>query len=119
MPDADTIVALATAAGQAAVGVVRVSGPRTANVMSAMCGRKLRAREACLTRFLDDAGHTIDEGIAVYFAAPNSYTGEEVLELQAHGGSVVLQMPPHFGPRDWVDGCTQNCFTNFPCFVKT
>ena len=92
MSDADTIVALASAAGQAGIGVVRVSGPATRAVMRAVCGRSLPAREACLVRFLDDAGVAIDQGIALYFAAPHSYTGEDVLELQAHGGPVVLRL---------------------------
>ena len=92
MSDADTIVALASAAGQAGIGVVRVSGPNTRVVMSGTCGRTLPAREACLSRFRDAAGRTIDEGIALYFPAPHSYTGEDVLELQAHGSPVILRL---------------------------
>ena len=92
MSDADTIVALASAAGQAGIGVVRVSGPNTRAVMSGTCGRPLPAREACLSRFRDAAGRTIDEGIALYFPAPHSYTGEDVLELQAHGSPVILRL---------------------------
>ena len=92
MSDADTIVALATAAGQAGIGVVRVSGPQTATVMRGVCGRDLPARQACLARFRDPANETIDQGIALYFPAPHSYTGEDVLELQAHGGPVVLRL---------------------------
>src|SRR5262245_19638835 len=92
MSDADTIVALATAAGQAGIGVVRVSGPGTREVMSGVCGRELPARQARLTKFRDAAGSTIDEGIGLYFAAPQSYTGEDILELQAHGGPMVLRL---------------------------
>ena len=92
MSDADTIVALATAAGQSGIGVVRVSGQQTAAVMLGACGRCLPARQACLARFRDAAGATIDRGIALYFPAPHSYTGEDVLELQAHGGPVVLRL---------------------------
>ena len=92
MSDADTIVALATAGGQAGIGVVRVSGPRAQAVMLGACGRKVPARHASLVRFRDAGGDTIDEGIALYFPGPQSYTGEDVLELQAHGGPVVLRM---------------------------
>jgi tRNA modification GTPase len=91
MSGADTIVAIASAAGQAGIGVVRVSGPDVRAVMSATCSRVLPAREACLARFKDAVGCTIDEGIALYFPGPQSYTGEDVLELQGHGSPVVLR----------------------------
>ena len=92
MSDADTIVALATAAGQAGIGVIRVSGPLTAALMHGICGRALPPRQALVARFRDAAGRTIDQGIAIYFAAPHSYTGQDVLELQAHGGPVLLRL---------------------------
>ncbi len=90
--DEDPIVAVATAPGRGAVGIVRVSGRGLQPLAHALCGRALAMRHATYTPFLDEAGHTIDQGLALYFEAPHSYTGEDVLELQAHGGPVVLQM---------------------------
>lgn len=89
---ADPIAAIATAPGRGAVGIVRVSGANLSSVILALCGRELEPRHATYLPFLDAGGETIDRGLAIYFAAPNSFTGEDVLELQAHGGSVVLQM---------------------------
>lgn len=88
----DPIVAIATAPGRGAVGIVRVSGRNLSALTWAICGRVLKPREASYTAFLDDAGEAIDHGLAIYFAAPHSFTGEDVLELQAHGGPVVLQL---------------------------
>ena len=88
----DPIVAVATAPGRGAVGIVRVSGKGIDALILAICGRKLKAREATYTPFLDQAGIPIDMGLAIYFAAPHSFTGEDILELQAHGGPVVLQL---------------------------
>ncbi len=88
----DPIVAVATAPGRGAVGIVRVSGRRLDALILALCGRKLKAREATYTPFLDHSGSAIDVGLAIYFAAPHSFTGEDILELQAHGGPVVLQL---------------------------
>ena len=88
----DTIVAIATAAGRGAIGIVRVSGPRLAPIMQAVCGALLEPRRACYLPLQDAEGQTIDRGLAIYFQGPNSYTGEDVLELQAHGGPVVLQL---------------------------
>ncbi len=90
--DADPIAALSTAPGRAAVGIVRLSGRDLSPVIQALCARTLRPREATYLPLLDRNGTPIDHGLAIYFPAPHSYTGEEVLELQAHGGSVVLQM---------------------------
>lgn len=90
--DKDPIVAIATAAGRGGIGVVRVSGHALDAVVLGVLGQKPIPRHATYLPFLDDAGHVIDQGIAIYFPAPHSYTGEEVLELQAHGGPVVLQM---------------------------
>ena len=90
--DKDPIVAIATAAGRGGIGVVRVSGHALDTVVLGILGQKPIPRHATYLPFLDDAGHAIDQGIAIYFPAPHSYTGEEVLELQAHGGPVVLQM---------------------------
>ncbi|HEY6511688.1 MAG TPA: tRNA uridine-5-carboxymethylaminomethyl(34) synthesis GTPase MnmE [Burkholderiaceae bacterium] len=88
----DPIVAIATAPGRAAVGIVRVSGRALEPLTQAVCGRTLRPRHATLLPFLDAQGRPIDQGLALYFPAPHSYTGEDVLELHAHGGAVVLQL---------------------------
>lgn len=88
----DTIAAIATAPGRGGIGVVRVSGPQAAQVMQAVCGRALVPRMATLVPFLDAQGEAIDTGLALWFVAPHSYTGEDVLELQGHGGPVVMQM---------------------------
>src|SRR5262245_21897094 len=88
----DPIVAVATAPGRGAVGIVRVSGRGLQPLVAAVCGRPLVPRHATLLPFLDAQGHAIDQGLALYFPAPHSYTGEDVLELHAHGGAVVLQL---------------------------
>ncbi|MBW8721432.1 MAG: tRNA uridine-5-carboxymethylaminomethyl(34) synthesis GTPase MnmE [Polaromonas sp.] len=88
----DPIVAIATAPGRGAVGIVRVSGKDVAPVIAAICGRPLQARQATYLPFRDAQAQVIDQGLAIHFPAPNSYTGEDVLELQAHGGPVVLQL---------------------------
>ncbi len=88
----DPIVAVATAPGRGAVGIVRVSGRNLKPVVDALCGRALMPRHATYLPFVDAAGQTIDQGMAIHFPAPHSYTGEDVLELQAHGGTVVLQL---------------------------
>lgn len=88
----DTIVAIATAPGAGGVGIVRLSGPRSRDIARAVCGGKaLRPRLARHVRFVDADRTTIDDGIALYFRAPASYTGEDVVELQAHGSRAVLQ----------------------------
>jgi tRNA modification GTPase len=92
MGNADTIAALASAPGQAGIGVIRVSGPQVETLMKAVVGRVLTPRMACLTKFRDASGSMIDEGIALYFPSPRSYTGEDVLELQGHGGPAVLRL---------------------------
>ena len=89
---AHPIAAIATAPGRGAVGIVRVSGKDLAPVMAAVCGKALLPRQASYLPFRDAAGGIIDKGLAIYFPAPHSYTGEDVLELQAHGGPVVLQL---------------------------
>jgi tRNA modification GTPase len=88
----DPIVAIATAPGRGAVGIVRVSGKGLAPFVQGLLGRALRPREAHYLPFPDAAGQAIDRGLALFFPAPHSYTGEDVLELQAHGGPVVLQL---------------------------
>lgn len=88
----DPIVAIATAPGRGAVGIVRVSGQNLAGLVQAVCKRTLKPREATYCAFLDAFGEPIDQGLAIYFPAPHSFTGEDILELQAHGGPVVLQL---------------------------
>lgn len=88
----DPIAAIATAPGRGAVGIVRISGRSLQAVTHALCGKVLNPREATYTGFLDAQGVAIDHGLALYFSAPHSFTGEDVLELQAHGGPVVLQL---------------------------
>ena len=89
----DPIAAIATAPGRGGVGIVRISGAADLGALAqALCGRALPAREACYVPFRDALGQPIDQGIALRFAAPHSYTAEHVLELQAHGGPVVLQL---------------------------
>jgi tRNA modification GTPase len=89
---ADPIIAIATAPGRAAVGIVRASGQDLEPLISGVCRRPLKPREATLLDFRDADGRTIDRGLAIHFPAPHSYTGEAVLELQAHGGPIVLQL---------------------------
>ncbi len=88
----DPIVAIATAPGRGAVGIVRVSGQAIGPVIAALCGRSLLPRQATYLSFRDSRQQVIDQGLAIHFPAPHSYTGEEVLELQAHGGPMVLQL---------------------------
>ena len=88
----DPIVAIATAPGRGAVGIVRVSGRQLGPLVQVICGRVLKAREASYLPFRAADGSIIDQGLALYFPTPHSYTGEDVLELQAHGGPVVLQL---------------------------
>jgi tRNA modification GTPase len=86
----DTIAAVATPPGIGAVGIVRISGPRVPDIAVALLGRLPAPRRAVLAEFADADGEPIDQGLALYFAAPHSFTGEHVLELQGHGGPVVL-----------------------------
>ena len=88
----DPIAAIATAPGRGGVGIVRVSGKTLSALVQVLCGRTLQPRHATYLPFNDAAGQPIDQGLALYFPAPHSYTGEDVLELQAHGGPVVLQL---------------------------
>ncbi len=86
------IVAIATAPGRGAVGIVRVSGRGLGGLIQAVCGRALKPREATYLPFREADGSAIDHGLAIHFPGPHSFTGEDVLELQAHGGPVVLQL---------------------------
>ena len=85
------IAAIATAPGRGGIGIVRVSGPSLGPFIFALLGRTLIPRHASFGPFPDAEGQAIDQGISIYFAAPNSYSGEDVLELQGHGGPAVMQ----------------------------
>ena len=87
----DTISAIATAPGRGGIGVVRVSGARVSSIIQAILGKALQPRHATFANFRDAQGETIDQGVAIYLSAPHSFTGEDVLELQGHGGPAVLQ----------------------------
>ena len=80
---ADPIVAIATASGRGSVGIVRVSGRDLAPLVTTICGRSLKPREASYLPFLDVAGEAIDRGLALHFPAPNSFTGEDVLDRKS------------------------------------
>ncbi len=114
----DTIAAIATAPGRGAIGIIRVSGPKVPDLVKILLDSPLAARIASLSRFLDADGTALDEGLALYFPAPSSFTGEHVLELQGHGGAVVLDLvmqrlfalgcraalPGEFSERAFVNG---------------
>lgn len=88
----DPIIAVATPPGRGAVGIVRVSGGNLDRLVQALFGQRLEDRRATYLPFTDARGATIDRGLAIHFHSPHSYTGEDVLELQAHGGAVVLEL---------------------------
>jgi tRNA modification GTPase len=88
----DTIIAIASAVGRGAIGVIRVSGPAAQEIMQRVCGKNLIPRHATHLSFLDEKSQPLDEGLAIFFPGPHSYTGEDVLELQGHGGHGVMQL---------------------------
>ncbi len=88
----DTIVAIATPPGRGGIGIVRVSGPAATALAHTLLGAVPKPRQATFRAFRDALGHALDEGLALYFPGPNSFTGEDVLELQGHGGPVVLDL---------------------------
>ena len=88
----DTIAAIATAPGRGGIGIVRISGPACTAIATALLGAVPAARKAELRGFLDERGAALDAGLALYFPEPHSYTGEDVLELQGHGGPVVMDL---------------------------
>jgi len=88
----DTIVAIATASGRGGVGIVRVSGPKARMVADRLIKQPLQARTARYCPFFNGTGEILDQGIALFFPGPNSFTGEDVLEFQGHGGPVILDM---------------------------
>ena len=95
LPKVDTIAALATPPGRGGVGIIRVSGPLARHVAQATLGHCPQPRYAEYLPFHDQTGNVLDQGLALYFPAPHSFTGEDVLELQGHGGPVVMDMLLH------------------------
>ena len=92
LSNADIIVAIATAPGRGGIGVVRVSGYHIDTIARGILGKLPIARHATICNFYDENGDILDQGVALFFPAPHSYTGEDVLELQGHGGTAVLQL---------------------------
>lgn len=89
---ADTIAAIATAPGQGAVGIVKVSGPDSGSIVTELCRLKPGHREARYTAFYDGQGQVLDRGLALFFQGPDSHTGEDIAELHGHGGPVVMNL---------------------------
>ena len=116
--DTDTIAAVATARGNGPVGIIRLSGPDALSIALTLSESELTPRYAHYRCFLDNEGQTIDTGLAIYFPGPNSFTGEDVVEIQGHGGHVVLQTllsrcidlgarqarPGEFSERSFING---------------
>ena len=116
--DTDTIAAVATARGNGPVGIIRLSGPDALSIALTLSESELTPRYAHYRCFLDNEGQTIDSGLAIYFPGPNSFTGEDVVEIQGHGGHVVLQTllsrcidlgarqarPGEFSERSFING---------------
>ncbi len=88
----DTIAAIATAPGQGAVGIVKLSGPDSGHIISGLCGQTPAHREARYTAFYDQHGQVLDRGLALFFRGPDSHTGEDVAELHGHGGPVLMNL---------------------------
>ncbi len=116
--DTDTIAAIATARGNGPVGIIRLSGPDSLSIAQTLSESELSPRYAHYRSFLGDEGQTIDAGLAIYFPGPNSFTGEDVVEIQGHGGHVVLHTllsrcidlgarqarPGEFSERSFING---------------
>jgi len=92
LKNTDTIAAIATASGRGGIGIIRISGTQTKTLCEQILGSQIPAREACLKNFKQHDDSHIDSGLALFFQGPASYTGEDTLELQGHGGPVVLDM---------------------------
>ena len=112
----DTIAAIATASGIGGIGIVRISGANALKAVKSICSASLSPREACFTHFVDQ-GNIVDQGIVIYFPAPNSFTGEDVVELHGHGSNVVLNqllnLILRFGAREAKPGeFSQRSFLN-------
>ncbi|HTJ55603.1 MAG TPA: tRNA uridine-5-carboxymethylaminomethyl(34) synthesis GTPase MnmE [Nitrosospira sp.] len=92
MENSDTIAAVATPPGRGGIGIVRISGRNAQSIALRITGGIPKPRYASLSTFLDENGEVIDQGIALFFPAPHSYTGEDVLELQGHGGPAIMSL---------------------------
>jgi len=90
--DRDTIAAVATPPGRGGIGIIRISGARAPEISVAICGRSISPRSPTLVRFRDHNRQTIDQGLVLFFPAPRSFTGEDVVELHGHGGPIVVDM---------------------------
>ncbi|MBV1905717.1 MAG: tRNA uridine-5-carboxymethylaminomethyl(34) synthesis GTPase MnmE [Pseudomonadales bacterium] len=90
--ETDTIAAIATPAGKGGIGIVRLSGPEAQNILVKIIGKKITPRYATLASFLDQQGEKLDRGLALFFPAPHSFTGEHVAELHGHGGPVIIDL---------------------------
>ena len=88
----ETIAAIATPPGRGGIGIVRVSGPEAAAIARELTGHAPKHRRVQLRSFRDEDGDVLDSGLVLFFAGPDSFTGEDVLELHGHGGTVVLDM---------------------------
>ena len=113
----DTIAALATAFGPAGVGIVRVSGPKARAIGESLCGQSLKPRHALHSHLRDGSGEVLDDAVLIFFQGPHSYTGEDVLELQAHGNpsllNAILRECRRHGARDARPGeFTERAFLN-------
>ncbi|RVU83685.1 tRNA uridine-5-carboxymethylaminomethyl(34) synthesis GTPase MnmE [Leucothrix sargassi] len=95
MHNNDTIAAIATPAGRGGVGIIRLSGPQVPQIANAMLGEITKPHRAAHRQFIGKDGSVLDDGVAIYFPGPNSFTGEDVLELQGHGGKIVMDMLLH------------------------
>ena len=116
--DTDTIASIATARGNGPVGIIRLNGPDSLAIALALSGSELTPRYAHYQSFLDNEGQIIDSGLAIYFPGPNSFTGDDVVEIQGHGGHIVLQAllsrcielgarqarPGEFSERSFING---------------
>ena len=90
--DQETIVAIATAPGKGGIGIIRLSGEKALAIGTSITSIQLAPRHAHLCSFHDNTGHALDSGICLYFPGPHSFTGEDVVELQAHGGPIILDL---------------------------
>ncbi|MEM7565035.1 MAG: tRNA uridine-5-carboxymethylaminomethyl(34) synthesis GTPase MnmE, partial [Pseudomonadota bacterium] len=92
MPEHDTIAAIATAPGVGGIGILRISGPAALSIGQAICDADLTSKNLSFRNFYDRHHQMIDHGLCLYFKSPHSFTGEDCIELQAHGGPIVLDM---------------------------
>jgi tRNA modification GTPase len=90
--DPDTIAAIATAPGRGGIGIIRLSGKQALTIGESLVNKTLKPRHATFSSFRDESGEILDQGICLYFPAPESFTGEDVVELQAHGGPIILDL---------------------------